>query len=605
MAAVTPRFLWQNFTQLGNTLFRASSTLSGRSVKWLRHQLRSKTWRSAQGWTFAKGFNDVLRIDEGTDERVVYVDGSYSSGATAAAAIEAAITAGGVDPGELTPSLWLKADAIQQKNASVLTSWPDSSGNARNLDTIVGTPTFYRDILNGRPCVRFNEDGYAYAAASAVQMDDLDDAGNTGYGTVFVVGWVDSDHTGPSALWAQADDNRGLFVDASDDVVARAYDGTQDNATITASAAGAWRVFAWQYNGTNVIGMLDDLDTAAETTTASGAQTTLTQDFYVGSDGANHWKGYIAELIVIPSSLSEENRRRVTQYLEQKYALSTATTAATWANTYTAAYSTSTKKFTLARATGASTMGLMWTDAHWLGRSMGLDLGFLVAADDTGATTYDSDAASYQSRHSIEVDFGQSLGVTSSVVINHNAGSGGTFTIEANDEPFWEDTPDFTDTLLGPSRPEDMRIEFFAEQQKRYWRLVIDDTTNVDGFSEVGIWYLGSYFEPGQGYSGGWASPRKELSQVGFSDHGAPYMDDKPTAQSWRVIFRPLSETDKDSFESMAAYVKTSRLFFAALDPLNKADETFYVHAEPIAPKHLKNSTTLYQVELHLKRAPL
>ena len=71
------------------------------------------------------------------------------------------------------------------------------------------------------------------------------------------------------------------------------------------------------------------------------------------------------------------------------------------------------------------------------------------------------------------------------------------------------------------------------------------------------------------------------------------------------MIFRPLSETDKDSFESMAAYVKTSRLFFAALDPLNKADETFYVHAEPIAPKHLKNSTTLYQVELHLKRAPL
>lgn len=603
--AVVTRFLWQNFNQLGNTVFNASSTLSGRSAEWLRHQLRSKTWRSASGWSFVKGFNDVLRFVDGTDKRLAYVTGEYSTGALAAAAVESAMDAAGIEPTDLSPSLWLKADSLQLKDGDDVTAWADSSGNGNNLDTSVGTQTYYRESLNGRPSVRFDEDGYLYAAASAVQMDDLLDG--SGRGTVFVVGWVDSDHTAPSALWAQADDNRGHFLDSNDYGVARAYDGSQDEAQGSAESVGAWKVFCWNYDGTNVENYIDDLDDAAvDGQTASGVQTTLTQDFYLGSDGANHLPGFICELLVVPGVVTEETRRRVVQTLEQKYELSTDTSAATFTNTYAVSYSSSTFKFTLARDTGAGAFALPWTEAAYAGRTLGLDLGFDTSADDNSATSYAADNAVYQSRHFVEVDLGSALSVTSSCVINHNAGDGGTFTIEANDEPWWEDTADYTDDLAASNRPEDIRILFFTEQQKRFWRLVIDDRTNADGYSEVGIWYLGSYFQPNKQHLGGFQATREELSQIGLSDHGAAFFDDRPTLKGWSLQFRPVIATDKTQFETMLDYVKTSRPFFLALDASDNPDSTYYVYLSAgVSINHIQSSVALYDVAMDVLRAPL
>lgn len=75
-------------------------------------------------------------------------------------------------------------------------------------------------------------------------------------------------------------------------------------------------------------------------------------------------------------------------------------------NTYTCTYNTTTKKFTIARATGAATVTLEWLTGANEGESAGVDLGFFVTADDTGATSYTGDEVSYQSRKRLLIDLG-------------------------------------------------------------------------------------------------------------------------------------------------------------------------------------------------------
>lgn len=605
--ANTFRALWQNFGFSGQAVLTASSEQSGYSVNWVKHQSRSKVWRSAVGWSFVKGFNDVLRFGEGSDERIAYVDGEYSTGDLASAAIESAMDAAGLDPLDLSPSLWLKADALQLEDGASVTAWADSSGNGNDLDNTVGTQTYYRSGLNGRPVVRFEDDGYLFADASAVQMDDLLDG--SGRGSIFVVAWVDADHTAYDALWSQGAGaaTRGMYVDSSDDLLCRAYDGSQDDATL-AGTAGGWHLYVWQYDGTNVSAFIDDCDDAAANTTASGSQTSLTDDFRLGGDATNDLKGFIAEVIVIPGDITEENHRRIAYYLAQKYGLTDVTddtTAPSWGNTYAVSYGGSTKKFTLARDTGSSTFDLPWTEAAYAGRTMGEDLGFDVTGDDTGATTYTADNAAYQSRHWIEVDLGDTPAIKAAVVINHNSGTtANTHIIQANDEPFWEDTPDYEGTLAAANDPERIRLLFFSQQNKQYWRFLINDVQNTDGYGELGIVWLSSYFQPTRPHRQGLGYPREELSEIGYSDHGAPFFDDKPTVHGWDLEFAPVIESDKNQFKAMFDYVKRSRCFFVALDAATTPDDTWYVFL-PSGGNIDHMAGEVWSVDMKVARAPL
>jgi hypothetical protein len=600
--------MWQNFMHLSAAALSASSTMSGRSVNWLKRQLRTKTWRSAAGWSVAAGFNDVLRFDEGTDQRMAWLDPvNYNglTGAQVATQLTADMGAAGLDPLDLAPSAWYRADALNLADGADVSAWSDVSGNARHLDTSVGTQTFHKAAINGRPAVRFAEDGRIHAASSAVQWDDV--LGASGQGTMFVVAWVDSDHAGWDALCAAPNSTRGAYVDSNQDSASIAWDGAQDVATLAGTYSGGWHLFSWAYDTTNVKNYADDLDTAAEASTASGTQTDLAQDVCIGGDlAANFLKGYVAEVIIYPTALTEENRRRVAYYLAQKYDLddvTTNTTAPTWANTYSAAYSATAYKYTLQRATGAATLGLPWTDTAWVDRTCGLDLGFDVSADDTGSTAYVGDNAAYQSRHYLELDQGAANGIRATAILNHNFDSSAVLTLQGSDEPFWEGTPDYEATLDWHT---DNVVKFFANQAKRYWRLTIDDVQNAAGYGEVGIWFVGDYFEPNKAYRPGFKVKREELSGVGFADHGAAFMDDKPTMKGWGLSFQPVLEADKDSFETIFDYVKTSRHWLLCFDSAggDEEGETRYGYlASGASVRHLANSLALYGVDFDFMEA--
>ncbi|KKL13073.1 hypothetical protein LCGC14_2529400, partial [marine sediment metagenome] len=337
---------------------------------------------------------------------------------------------------------------------------------------------------------------------------------------------------------------------------------------------------------------------------ASGAQAGLAADFYLGSDGASHLKGLIAEHIVIPwGATTTENRRRLADYFEQKFALTLGHTPGVWTNAYTVAYASN--LWTIARSAGADSVSLKWLN-HTGVNNLGADLGYDVSADDTGGTSYVADNVNYQARHQLTADLATSRGVLASVLSDHNLLSGATVTLEGSDTGEWVNgTPDYSSAFAGTEIGTTL-TQFFAEEQRRYWRLVIDDTQNPAGFTDLGLWYVGSYSQPTKQHKGGQTIRRQELSNVGFSDHGAPFMDDKPTTKGWRILYHPVLDADRIAFETMLDYVKNSRQFFVTFDTANEGDTTHYVFLpKGINIKHLANSTTLYSVGLDLSEAPL
>lgn len=99
MAAVTPRFCWQNFAQfIGNT-YTPSSEDSAAPHIYAIDQLRSKKWKTPLGWTIVTGFNDGIRIDEGVtgEATATIAAGTYATGALLATAIATALNAAATD----------------------------------------------------------------------------------------------------------------------------------------------------------------------------------------------------------------------------------------------------------------------------------------------------------------------------------------------------------------------------------------------------------------------------------------------------------------------------------------------------------------------------
>jgi hypothetical protein len=97
--------------------------------------------------------------------------------------------------------------------------------------------------------------------------------------------------------------------------------------------------------------------------------------------------------------------------------------------------------------------------------------------------------------HNVVNDFGSAQQIDTVFLGNVNLTSGATVKIQANTADSWG-APAFEETLtvsglgLNP-RHRNLYHELASAQTFRYWRLLITDTSNPDGFYEIGEWWLG------------------------------------------------------------------------------------------------------------------
>lgn len=263
-------------------------------------------------------------------------------------------------------------------------------------------------------------------------------------------------------------------------------------------------------------------------------------------------------------------------------AVQTAMNAAAVSNTYTVTYDASTHKFTIARATGSAALDLPWSTGTNATTSCGKDLGFDVSADATGATTYTGANVSYHTREWLKADLGSAMALTAGVALNHNV-SAGAIRLQANATDAW--TAPTLDQALSTVMDETIaspagRLAFFGQQTLRWVRILIDDVSNSLGYSEVGIVYAGSYFQPTYQYSNEFQEDGNDLSLGDKAARGAHYQNLRPEARHWSFKWVELPTTDRDLLAAAVRLSPKFKDFFFAFDAVNSPAKTVYCYRD-------------------------
>lgn len=235
----------------------------------------------------------------------------------------------------------------------------------------------------------------------------------------------------------------------------------------------------------------------------------------------------------------------------------------------TVSYSTTTKKFTIARS---GTLQLRWQSGSNADRSIGEDIGFDVSANDTGSSSYVADDESYRSREWVKVDLGSALAVKVGAAVDHNAGAAGAVTLQGNASDSWS-SPTVDEALGGD---DDLRAEYIAQQTLRYWRLVLNGVSVDVGYTELGVWFLGSYTEPTVCDAIGRTRHYEQLSTLQMSPSGSHFRDERAQRAVWSMSWSELEDADRIAIHDALFAVPRGKCFFFGWDDTDATD-MFYV----------------------------
>jgi hypothetical protein len=247
--------------------------------------------------------------------------------------------------------------------------------------------------------------------------------------------------------------------------------------------------------------------------------------------------------------------------------LQTAINAAATDNSYAVTYSATTYKFTIARSSGAATIGLEWSTGANTARSVGECLGFDVSADDTGATTYTGDNAAYKSREFVIFSMSQALSMQVALVLDYNFQANDTIKFQADASPSGWASPDSNTTLTEENANKTIRKKYFSSVSKQYIRMLVNDVTyNITGYTNIGLFYFGGFMLMARDFGMNFTQGRRELSKAVNADQGAPWLNSRPSAWTWGLAWNGISTGDKDNLNTMQDTVRINKGFFVDLE---------------------------------------
>lgn len=182
-------------------------------------------------------------------------------------------------------AFWLKADSLVLTNADPVTTWADSSGNARDAAqaTVANKPLYITNVVGGKPVVRF--DGI-------------------------------NDHLITPSIAAMAATTVFLVVKNANATSSYAFImGADNNAIISEFVAGKWEYYITPRT------QIGNTSTTAFQIIKTNVGSSSLGTWFVGSASAagNPIAADIAEIIVYNSVLSAGNESSVTAYLQNKY----------------------------------------------------------------------------------------------------------------------------------------------------------------------------------------------------------------------------------------------------------------------------------------------
>jgi len=198
-------------------------------------------------------------------------------------------------------AMWLKADALPLADGATVSTWTDSSSNARNATLAQGAPVFASNQLNGKPVVRFTPNG-----ESSFTFPTM-----TNIRTVF---WV-AKESAAAPHFLLGDDNTYHFHRGT--TGGNIWDATYSSSNV--------RNGVTRLNGASINGTTTPLGSGWKlvslVTSGNVEASRLARD---RSIAGRSWDGDVAEVIVYDRPLTANEELLVGGYLAQKYGLTTA-----------------------------------------------------------------------------------------------------------------------------------------------------------------------------------------------------------------------------------------------------------------------------------------
>lgn len=139
----------------------------------------------------------------------------------------------------------------------------------------------------------------------------------------------------------------------------------------------------------------------------------------------------------------------------------------------------------------------------------------------------------------IDIDLGSAKAVSSIGIIG-NLTASATITIKGNTTESWA-SPAISESVIAYDRN---LIEYFTEASYRYWRLEIADSSNPDGYIEIGRVFIGTYAQL-PGIRPEMSLAREDLSTREFSPTGQPFSVVRPQRISFNVDFPSITESER------------------------------------------------------------
>lgn len=240
--------------------------------------------------------------------------------------------------------------------------------------------------------------------------------------------------------------------------------------------------------------------------------------------------------------------------------VATAINAAATDNTWTCTYSTSTRKFTIGHD-NTETGGLEWNTGSNFSTSAALDLGFLQAADDTGAASYVGDSACRCSREWIGIGFTAATQAKRCAIVSHNFSSSAFVRLLRHTS---DDLSAATSVGTITYDADFMVLEFDATYQ--YYWIQVRDVDNSDSYIEIGRAFLGDY-DIVEYMELGMSLVLVDPSEPMVTPEGYVGRNERASFNQVRFNFAILSETDRDNLVTMYETIGAFNHFFFRPDP--------------------------------------
>lgn len=452
------------------------------------------------------------------------------------------------------------------------------SANTKDLAQATGgnQPKFYSAVIGSLPAIRFDgTDDYLDSAVTGFWS-----AFSLGAGTGFVVAIANSAGAGSDCVIGNQGGTQYIRLEYDHAGLQYQQILNTSGGTKTVSKAAtrdAVHVVSFVYDSTNQKAGVDDTKDSALASSAAGAAIT-DGNLRIGRAAAgSYFQGDIAEVITYNRALTQAERLGVEAYLHNKYGLSQPNLS-----TYTVTFSTSTNKFTMAKSAGlVSVLGI------WPGPSSpSLDWPYSVWPDagfndgsHTSGTSRTGDVGVYQSRKWIAVDLGAVASVSCGLATGHNLTSTGSMIMQGDIIPLTYGAA-YASHLIYQSMPDPtypVQAAFFSPSSSRYLRLVIKDVQNQDGFSELGVWFAGPYFQPSRSMAQGYQNKKNDLSEVVQGDTGVLYQNRRTSKEAFSFTTKRISRASMLEWRGMLEDIGIGGCFFLALDPDNYPyQSTFY-----------------------------